>query len=115
MLVSSMASDDGSALGIDLQNVASLADFSQREFPGTRLVIMSIWANDLRERRVAVPRVIVRCQAVFRCRGCAAAPSCRKVRALPSARRDLPSPGFGTTDRRRRHQSVRGTASIARG
>jgi hypothetical protein len=28
-----MASDDGSALGIDLQNVASLADFSQREFP----------------------------------------------------------------------------------
>jgi hypothetical protein len=27
MLVSAMASDDGSALGIDLQNVASLADF----------------------------------------------------------------------------------------
>jgi len=30
---------------------------------------------------------------IFRCRGCAAAASCRTGRALPSARRDLPNPG----------------------
>jgi pimeloyl-ACP methyl ester carboxylesterase len=51
---------------------------------------------------------------MFRRRGCAAAPCCRTVRALSSARRDPPSPGSGRTDRRRRSRSRRGPLSIAR-
>ena len=61
----------------------------------------------------ALNRAAIAAPVVFRCRGCAAAPFCRRVRALPSACRDLPSPGSGTTDRRCRRLSVRGIASIA--
>jgi hypothetical protein len=40
----------------------------------------------------------------LRCRRCAAKSPCQTIRALPSAGRNVPSPGSGTTDRRpRRH------------
>jgi hypothetical protein len=51
---------------------------------------------------------------IFTPRGCAGAPSCQTVRAPPSAGRGVPSPGSGTTGRRRRSRSVRGPAVIAR-